>query len=246
MSYDFAANSRYMQGPITTQRNSVGLSIVMWVNCTAAQWASTSQQYGAWIANDATSSNDNSLRLTKTNGAADRVSATGRTSSDGSASETFADTTWDALWVPVIGTFTNDSLRNVYIGSTTAIGTNTSTKAVGSALDTIRIGSAANGFSNFGGLIAEVAFYDKVLSDAEINSFRTGAETGPAPNTIATANCFAYYPLDTDSATQTNEGSDATGDLTVTNAVYSADHPTITASSSIAPIAHHHYQHNTG
>lgn len=244
MSYDFDASSRYMQGSLTTQRDSEGLSIVAWIKCTAAQWASTSQTYCAVIGEDLTTTYDNSQFLTKTNGAADRVTASSQTTTTQNAAHSFTDGTYDSIWVCVTATFTSDTRRDVYIESTSNTASNTGTRAVGTALDTIRIGSSASGYSNFLGLIAEVAFYDKVLSASEINSLQTGAGTGPAPNTVATANCFAYYPMDYNNSTQTNEGSDATGDLTVTGAVYSSDHPIITSSSSIAPLAYNHYMHS--
>jgi hypothetical protein len=89
-----------------------------------------------------------------------------------------------------------------------------------------------DGGNDYTGLIAEVAIWNKALADAEITSYMSGE----AASTIAAANLIGYWPLSADNATQSNEGLDAGGDLSVSGATFDADHPTITGGESLDPI----------
>lgn len=241
MSYQFVANGVYMQGSTTSQYDSEGATIAMWVKRTAAQWALTSQGYGVIFGADTTTDFDNSIRIGCNVGAADTAYATARDTADNSANEAHPDTTYDDTWVVVCGTFTSNTRRDVYVEDYANTGTATTSRTVGAALDTIRVGASVNGFTQFEGLIGPIGIWNKVLSEAEINSLQSAAETGPRFDTIGAANLIAYYLMDTDNATETNLGTDATGDLTHTSRDYQADHPTIT--SGIVPqIMHNRLQ----
>ena len=98
----------------------------------------------------------------------------------------------------------------------------------------IRLGESLTAFNDLYGLLAEVAIWNKALSAGEIASYLAGND----PSAIAAANLIGYWPLSADNATQSNLGTDATGDLTVSGATYEpSDHPTITSSATIAPLS---------
>ena len=233
MSYNFDGNEYYMDGTYTSQYNSQGFSIVAWIYVAAAEWAKSGQRIGVSFGNDPATSYDNTLRLVMNPVTTDEISATARDTGDGFARDPFTDGLFDDKWVPVVGVFTSNTSRTVYIGDEPGA-SNTNEKLVGTALDAIRIGAAPNGYSNWRGLLAEVTLFNKALAGSELTDLYTenaGVYSGPPPPTVAPNNVIAYYPLNYNNATQTNDATgsaaDASGDLTVTNAVYSSDHPTI-------------------
>ena len=140
---------------------------------------------------------------------------------------------YDSVWVPVIITCAgNDTDRAIFRDGSTETNTGNATSIdLGTAMNYIVIGEAEGSGSHLSdGYLAEVAMWDKVLSTTEIDQLRTGPGEGPAPNTVAVANCVGYWPLDTDQSTHTNLGSKSGGTLTVQGtATYNEEHPTITA-----------------
>lgn len=75
--------------------------------------------------------------------------------------------------------------------------------------------------------IAELCFWNKILTNAEIDELRTGPGQGPAPNNTASANVVGYWTLANDANGLLNQGSDTGGDLSVTGATADNDHPII-------------------
>jgi len=229
VSYDFNAGSRYLHGTFSATKD-VPLTIVAWIKCSAASWANTSKEWAVFFSDGTTAE---SYSLAKSVGTADEVTAVSRTGdSDDNASETHPDTTYDDTWVMIVGVFTSDSLRDVYVENS-----NETSQAIGarnvSLVDEFRIGANNSGFSNFEGLIAEVAVFDVALTQGQIDALQTGPESGIPPADVAPDDCIGYWSLDTDQASHTDESSGAAGPtLTVTNAVFNADHPTITAITS--------------
>jgi hypothetical protein len=82
------------------------------------------------------------------------------------------------------------------------------------------------GAQDYAGLMAEVAIWNTALNSSQITSYLAG--TGASQ--IQSANLIGYWPLSASNTTQSNDGVDTGGDLAVTGAVFSSDHPTITLS----------------
>lgn len=235
MSYNFDASNRNIEGTLTSQYDSEGLSIVAWVKMTATEWGLTNQSFVVHFS-ETLGVNDFSQQIIVTRAAADRASARSRTTADLNADNNIT-AEHDDVWQVLIALFTSDFSRELFVGDTGDAGIdNTSERAVGTALDAVRLGASSSNTNNLPGLIAEVAMFNKTLSNGEIDSFRTASGTGPAPNTVAPSNCFGYWPLLLDQSSHSNEGNDAGGTLTVNSAVWSSDHPTITTSSVDTPI----------
>lgn len=240
MSYDFSASNDKIDGSFTSTYDIDGsnaLSIACWVKRTAAQWADTSDSRIVTLCAAATG--QNSLVCLRTN-AADEVRASsfntiGTLDED---SLSFTDGTYDDTWVLVVGVFASNASREVFIEDSTGGGAQTDTNDI-DPLQYISIGNDTDGnFIEAEALVAEVCIWNIALSDTDIDALQTGAGTGPAPNTIQSANVIGYWPLDTDQATHANQGNDAGGDLTVqSDAPFSSDHPTIT--KAIPTIVHH-------
>jgi hypothetical protein len=150
------------------------------------------------------------------------------TTSTGTTGAGIASVNIDGVWAGYVGKFSHDELRDVYIQTLANTGQGTTPRAVADVLQFIRVGENLAGLLDYAGLIAECAIWNKALSDAEITSYLAGE----AASGVAAANLIGYWPLNTDNATQSNLGLDAGGNLTVTGATFSADHPTITGGAS--------------
>ena len=134
----------------------------------------------------------------------------------------------DNTWLPIVCKFSSNTSRTVYAGALANSGTNEDARSVGDAIQHIAVGRQIDAAGEFLGLIAEVAVWTGDLSDEDITSFLAGT----AASSIDAGNLIGYWPLSADNATQANLGLDAAGDLTVTGAVFDADHPTITTPST--------------
>lgn len=226
MSYDFGAANRRISGTFSSPIDSVNLSIVAWIKLTAAQWDGGNKDWVIHFGEDF-DDNDNSVSISVRAGStADRVSVTSRSTADANANNTL-QVTHDDIWLPVIGVWASTASRKLYAQDTTDVVENTTTRDVGAVLDSLRLGAAGAGSNTMDGLLAEVAIFDKVLSDDEINAIWDSAETGPNPNSIAPNDCIGYWSLDTDQSTHADESGNGGPTLTVNLAVFSSDHPTI-------------------
>lgn len=129
-----------------------------------------------------------------------------------------------AGWFPAVGVWRSTTNRQIYYGLDAAAGLlGESTNDAGTGVGIVTLGVGATNGQKFTGLIAEVCIWNKELSSGEIASFCDGSTQ---PSTIGAANLVGYWPLNYDNSTQTNEGTDTAGDLTVTSATYDSDHPT--------------------
>jgi hypothetical protein len=81
------------------------------------------------------------------------------------------------------------------------------------------------GGNDLDGLLAELACWDIALNATQITDYLAGT----AAPLIAASDLIGYWPLSANNATQSNLGVDTGGDLTVTGATYSSDHPTISS-----------------
>lgn len=134
----------------------------------------------------------------------------------------------DGVWAGIVGKFSGDALRDVYVQALANTGQSTESRAVADVLQFVRLGESFAGALDFTGLMAEVAIWNSALSDADITSYLAGT----AASQISAANLIGYWPLSASNATQANEGVDTGGDLTVAGATFNADHPTITIPST--------------
>ncbi len=234
MSYDFNASNNTIDGTFAVDL-AQPLSIVMWIKVNAAGWLETSQRFLVYLSQDIASVN-NSVRLTRTNAATYRITASSRDTSDNNAHLNFAATAYDDVWVAIVGTFNSDSLRRAYIeNSSNTVGA-TGTKTPGSLLKALRIGASSGGFSNFQGFAGELAIFNKILTLSEIDLIQTGPETGVALNTIAPAECIGYWPLAVNQANHPDQSGNNGPTLTVNGAPYSSDHPAIGVAGDIAAV----------
>ena len=236
MSYDCSIGGDHLDNAadLLSPKIDVPFSLVAWIHRTAAEWADTTDGTLVFIGDDFV--DQNSSTSLNHGGFADTVRSRIWDSGGGSdvINKSHADGTYDDLWVVCIAVYASDTDRKLYIEDSTSPGTDTTNRDLGGAvMDSIRIGDKHNTGSPCLGLVAEVAIFDKALSAAEIDALQTGAETGPAPNTVASADCIGYWPLDTDQSTHADQSGNGGPTLTVQSAApFDADHPTITAGAA--------------
>lgn len=139
--------------------------------------------------------------------------------------------TIDGVWTCFLAQYRADDLITLYVGERANSASSGVTRAF-SDVQHIRLGENFTGGADFAGLQAESAFITGTLSDTEIDDIMSGVRVS---GVVSGAALKGYWPLDTDNTTQANEGSDTAGDLSVTGAVFDADHPTITEPTGTAP-----------
>ncbi len=230
MSYDFTTSGDDLRGSFTTAKD-LPISLACWVKKAGATWGSNQDGF-IQLGETEASATDTIAILAP--GPADRIHA--KSKNAGGNSSASIDMTTDAaddVWILVYGIFTTDTARR--IGWNTWAQSNTSTGDIdaGSTLDQIMLGNMSNGSNqNLDGLGAEFAIWDKALVEADIDALWTSAQAGGAASGVQAGNLIGYWPCDTDrdiDGTILNEGTDATGDMTIDAATFDADHPTITA-----------------
>ena len=228
MSYDTSASGDKLTGQFSTAFDEP-FSIVVWSKRAPTDWSNAASEFFVNLNDDEADLNDG--HGIHTLGTPDNVSARSWTpgGSARNANYAFADGTYDDTWVCIIGVWTNDTDRKIYIENSSQVGTNTEDDASSALVEYIAVGGAVHlDFNQLDGLCAEVAIFDKALSTAEIDALQTAAETGPPPNSVAPSSCIGYWSLDTDQATHADQSGNGGPTLTVqSSAPYSADHPTI-------------------
>lgn len=226
MSYLFDANNERITGAFTSNYD-LPVTLACWVKKTTS-WSSTLDGF-MQLSETALDSTD-SITIVNAN-PADRFQAVAKNSADvtGAGSYDAATDEYDGVWVLAYGIFTSSTLRRGGLESWANSSTNATSIILTGTLDQIMLGNYDTGAaSHLDGWLAECCMWNIALDQTDIDALQTGAETGVRPNTIQSANVIGYWPLDAANSTQSNEGSDTGGDLTVTGATYSADHPTIT------------------
>ena len=227
MSFKAFSSSHYFDATIVSMTHPLTVSI--WVKKDATEWGTSGDDMAGMLSDDFLDDDEAIEMYTRTD--TFRVSWKEGASAQVSSTIVFADTTYDGIWVPVITKYTSAISQRAYIENTSNPGNEQTTSRDLTALDSFRLGEYMSLNIPFEGKIAEVTLWDKSLSDAEINEINPTAQTGPAGNTIASANCVGYWPLDTDSDTQVDESGTANGSFVAAGTrTYDSDHPTITAS----------------
>ena len=234
MSYSFLTDLDRLTGSFTSTYDvtSTGdkFTIAMWMKRSAAQWLTPPDTRFIMIS-DSTADTNSSLQLWGTTTSNEVRAATIDTTGN-IASDSLAHTvnTQDDTWVLVVGVFDGDADRECFFNGTGSGSPNTNQEDINAVGAAIAIGNnVSTAFSEARCLIAEVGMWDVALSDAEVASLWTSAETGPAMDSVQGANCVGYWPLLADSATHANLGVDTGGLMTVqSDATWVDDHPTIT------------------
>lgn len=252
MSYDTFSGSNYLETSVAAggtkfaSTYGVPLTMVAWIRRTAAQWSAANTGYtlsmgeaeGDWnpSINHWTSAADYTYITSRSTAPASAVSYYGHAAISGQV---------DDLWVPIVAVFNSTTDRDGYIISSSYTWNDTTSSDVGANLDTLRIGCIIQGTSAFDGEIAEVAIFSNAWTSTEVDQLQTAAETGPAPNTIDSANCIGYWSLNSSQSTHADESGNGGPTLGVVgSAAYNAAHPTITSASTSIPIYAHHYTKN--
>jgi hypothetical protein len=127
------------------------------------------------------------------------------------------------VWASFVYRVSSATLRDFFIDDLATTVQTTISRNLTDGLKYVRLGETFAGLQDFAGRLAEVAIWDYALSDSEITSYMNGT---PA-SSIQPSYLIGYWPLNADNSTQSNLGVDAGGDLSVTGAVYDADHPTM-------------------
>jgi len=236
MSYDFAAAGSEMGGTLTTTKTvGGGLTIAAWI-----KYANHPESID-WIATLNKDANNDEYITLQTSATADRIDVRQADASSGEAAfHTSSVGEYDGVWVPVVGTFESTTTWNIFVELITNTHERSGSRDPG-AMGVISIGDNPAGSAHWINKIAEVAMWDAELSNANVTNYLNGN----IASGIDASNLFGYWAFDTDRDTEgtyLNAGNDATGDLTITNAVYAADHPTIISGGIIPQIMHHRNQ----
>ena len=222
MSYLFDGANDRLTGTFTSTYNAEGVTLAAFVKVTAHPIAVDSIiQFGN------SSSSDDQSHWIVTSGTDNHWLLRSRTTISVSA-DRFENI--DGIWAAIVGVITNDSLRDIYVNGISNTAQSTGTQAVADVLQFVRLGEDMTGAQDFTGRIAEVAIWNAALNSSQITSYIAGT----AASGIAAANLIGYWPLSASASPQLNLGIDSGGDLTVTGAVFDADHPTI--SQGLDPI----------
>ena len=230
MSYDFAAANSELNGSFNSTK-TLPLTIACFIKYAVHP---ISADYIITLHKDANVDEFMSLQTDTSDDefSARQSNAAGNT---GAAYQAGA-TEYDGIWVPLVMTSVDNTAWDIYVellaNNTARTGQDRDPGPIGE----ITMGAAPNGASDFASLMAECAVWNGVLSDANITSYLAGN----VASGIDSANLLGYWPLDTDrdvEGTILNEGTDAGGTLTISNAVFAADHPTIT--SGITTVGYH-------
>lgn len=200
MSHGETWGTNYFQAAFSSSF-TYPFTIVNWIKKDATQWAASGADYICCLGQDFTT-DDNYVRVYTSTDSGVGVAVAG-TGSNATAS--FADTTYDDVWVPVIFVVTLHNDRDMYVEDTSQTGASTTTKTL-SALDSFRVGRLMSSVGGFEGLIGDSAIFDKALSAGEINNIVTTSESGPELASIAPSNCLAWWSTVADTSTYADLG----------------------------------------
>lgn len=247
MSYEFSFNN-YIYGTFSSPGVEPStIALVAWVKLSASDWASTGTPQSIVYCMEArTSYNYHQGLNVNMESTANRIGAwSNLAGSSIRAQYTYTDTgQYDDKWVPIIANFDGDgsgdcTWRTATIQSTTygSSPQTTSRDFTTHVLNDILIGTRNSGNSPCKGKIAQVAVFNRKLTDAEINNLTDGTDgtgwTGPAPNTIASSACIGYWPLTSSETTFTDESGNGGPTLVKQNSpTFSSDNPSISSGAS--------------
>ncbi len=238
-SYDVATDPDRLTGTFGSDQGQP-LTLGIWVKKT--DWTATGA-YNMMLSEDFLDLN--SSLATYNGNTVDHIRAISIDSgaATASAQKTFSSASvHDSTWVCVVGVFTSDTDRKIYIKDSTQTASNTTSTIVAAILDSITVGSAANGNAPTLGLIAEAAIWSVALSTSDIDAYCGRTVTALKASCVNQVNLLGYWPLDTDQTTHTDQSGNGGPSLTEQSAIpFDADHPTTTG-CAIAPLAKEYLQ----
>jgi hypothetical protein len=224
MSYSFDGTNDVLTGTFTSSYASEPLTLACWVKVVTHPIAVDCL---IQVGNSNTSQNDSqSIKTLNVDNAWNGVSINGAGETDSCQ----VDIDIDGVWAGIVATFSSSTLRSIYIQALANQDDGFQESILADLMKYISVGSNLAGSQDFGaassnaGKLAEIAVWDAVLSDDDITSYLAGITAA----SIDASNLIGYWPLSASSGTQSNLGLDAGGDLTVSGATFSSDHPTIT------------------
>jgi hypothetical protein len=229
MSYKAFSSTKFLDATITAMTHP--LTVCIWVKKSATEWAASSDDIAGHLSDNFT--DDNEAIEIYTRADTFRASWKQGASAQISSEHVFTDGDYDDVWVPLIVKYTSATSYIVYIENTSNAGALKTTSRNLTGLDSFRLGEYMSLSVPFEGKLGEVTVWDVALSDANINLINPTAGTGPAGNTIASANCVGYWPLVVDQSTHVDESGTANGSFVLTGApTFDSDHPVITSSGN--------------
>lgn len=120
-------------------------------------------------------------------------------------------------WVHIVGAFTNNSLRSVYLDNVKT--TNSSSVAGVLPNANVDVGRYGNDSSYYTGLVAEVAFWNIALNETDVYQLYVGA----SPKKVKPSSLIQYWPL-----VDTNNQNSIKGTILTNNgSTNPLDHPRI-------------------
>ena len=225
-SYDFSPGTSRLFGTFTTQ-HGVALTLGCFFKYTVHPQAS---QVLVSLSN---TTNENPSIVIESTGTDEEFGARAFTSASNAAVYAGTAAQWDGEWTALIGEFSATNARDVFVDVPGNTGSDANARNVGTALDTIVVGMLADFSSRqWATLIAEVAIWSGTLTTQEKTDYMAGTKPASAINA---SELIGYWPLSASADPQLNLGTDAAGDLAVTNATFNADHPTITSGATAVP-----------
>lgn len=235
MSYSFDGSNDFLSGAFASTYGDP-LTIACFIKVTSHPLAND-----AIVSLGASSSGTPNSYMLRTGSSDDSWEARSEDTAGSASIATLAGANIDGAWTGIVGVFAaSDASRTIYVGSIANTATSSATRSV-TAVQNIRLGENFAGSADFTGLMANVAVWNTALGADDITAFLAGS----SPSDISAANLIGYWPLSASNATQSNEGVDAGGDLTVNGAAYSADHPSI-LTKMLKVLAHADFASQTG
>jgi hypothetical protein len=216
-SYSCDGTDDQLQGTLTTNRSvsATGVTIL-----TRAKFTTHTGVASVFAQLGSSPSNTNTSIMVRTAGAVNNYNAASNDSGTiFSGSNNGINN--DGVWASYVGVFASTTSRTFYVNGIAGT-TGTDTSDPGSALNDVALCENLGGAQDFAGLIGETCLVTGAATQQNATDFANGI---PCGTIFPGAELFAWYKLDTNNATQPNDGSDATGDLTVSNATFSTDDP---------------------
>lgn len=157
--------------------------------------------------------------------ATDAARCTQNGTGGGANSNDTSNTMTDGNWHHVVCGFSAADRYVMLDGDWANRGSSTASRTT-TAPDTLSLLATDGGGTRFNGYLAEVCWWNTLLSQTDAESLYTSSETGVAPETVSSANVASNWPL-----TTTTTVNDQTSTKHLTNngtGTFSATHPTIT------------------
>lgn len=187
-------------------------------------WGSQGDTFISFSVADDSTNNSVQIRLGDSTTEDIRGVTTDNAGGDSASEYGFTNGTYDDYWLPLVGVFTNQWTRTIYVDSYSNSGENSSGRALTGTPEHFCIGRRPNPSAGFHGLIAECIVSRSTWSQAQIEAYMAGNVSAAID-----ANCY-YYPLDIDDDTPSDQSGNGGPTLSLSGTGdYNSDHPVIGA-----------------